>query len=85
MNIIRVNQRNQVNIPKEIADHVNFGPDRYVQVVAEGNVIRLIPVTAEPLYSKEALECLDRLVKREKNKAKEISGEEQIQKLFRPS
>lgn len=86
MNIVRVNLKNQVNLPKEIAERVNFGPERYIQVVADpNNVIHLIPITPEPLYSREALEGLGRLVEREKDKAKEIRGAHEIRKIFRPS
>ena len=84
MNIVRVNQKNQVNIPKEVADAVNFGPDRYVQVVADpANVIRLIPIAPEPLYSVRALEGLDRLVAREKAGAREVKGVDQVRKIFK--
>ena len=84
MNIVRVNQRNQVNIPKEIADQVNLGPERYVQVVADrNNVIHLIPVTPEPLYSKTALEGLDRLAEQERKKAVEVQSADQIRKIFK--
>jgi AbrB family looped-hinge helix DNA binding protein len=84
MNIVRVNRKNQVNIPKEVAESVNFGPERYVQVIADpDNVIRLIPFTPEPLYSKQALEGLDHLVEREKDKAEEIRGPEQVRKIFK--
>ena len=84
MNIVRVNQRNQVNIPKEIADQVNLGPERYVQVVADrNNVIHLIPVTPEPIYSKTALEALDRLVKQERKNAVEVQTTDQIRKIFK--
>ena len=70
MNIVRVNQRNQVNIPKEIADQVNLGPERYVQIIADrNNVIHFIPITPEPIYSKTALEGLDRLVEQERGHA----------------
>lgn len=86
MNIVRVNQKNQINIPKEISDHINFGPDRYVQVIADkSNVIYLIPIVPEPLYSKEALEGLDALVEREKAQAIEIKNTDQIKKLFHRS
>jgi len=86
MNIVRVNQKNQVNIPKEIAEAVNFGPERYVQVIAEpNNTIHLIPIVPEPLYSKQALEGLDRLAERKKASAKEIQGPAQIRKIFRRS
>lgn len=86
MNIVRVNRKNQVNIPKEVVEVVNLGPERYVQVIADSNnVIHLIPITPEPLYSKEALEGLDRLVEREKNKAQEVRGPEQIRKIFKHS
>ncbi len=84
MDIVRVNQKNQVNIPKEITEKINFGPDRYVQVVAdENNIIYIIPIVAEPLYSKKALEGLDRLVEREKAQATEVRDAGQIKKLFR--
>jgi len=86
MNIVRVNQKNQVNIPKEIAAQVNFGPERYVQVTVDSsNVIRLIPIVPEPLYSLRALEGLDRFVERGKAKATEVRGAEQIRRLFRRS
>jgi AbrB family looped-hinge helix DNA binding protein len=86
MNIVRVNQKNQINIPKEVAEAVNFGPERYVQVIADSNnVIHLIPITPEPLYSKTALEGLDRLVERERDEAAEVRGPEQIRKIFKRS
>lgn len=84
MNIVRVNRKNQVNIPKEVAEAVNFGPERYVQVIVDSNnVIHLIPVTPEPLYSQRALEGLDRLVERERNKAREVHGPGQVRKIFK--
>jgi len=84
MNIVRVNQKNQVNLPKEVAEAINFGPERYVQVVADPrNVIHLIPITPEPLYSKEAMEGLDRLVAQERPGARQISGAGQIRKIFK--
>lgn len=86
MNIVRVNLKNQVNIPKEVAEVVNLGPERYVQVIADSNnVIHLIPIAPEPLYSKQALEGLDRMVEREKDKAEEVRNPAQIQKIFRHS
>lgn len=86
MNIVRVNQKNQINIPKEVAEAVNFGPERYVEVRADtNNVIRIIPITPEPLYSKRALEGLDRFVEKEKGRALPVRGASQIRKLFRRS
>lgn len=86
MNIVRVNRKNQVNIPKEVAEVVNFGPDRYVQIIADANnVIHLVPIAPEPLYSKQALAGLDRLGEREKKKAEEVKGVEQIRKIFKRS
>lgn len=83
MNIVRVNQKNQINIPKEVSERINFGPDRYVQVVADkNNVIYIIPIVPEPLYSKKALEALDILVEREKTEATEVRDAHQIKKLF---
>ena len=86
MDIVRVNQKNQVNIPKEISDQINFGPDRYVQVIADkNNVIYIIPIVPEPVYSKKALEGLDQLVEHEKTQAIEMRDAGQIKKLFHPS
>ena len=86
MNIVRVNPKNQVNIPKEVAESVNFGPERYVQVVAgSDNIIYLIPITPEPLYSKQALEGLDRLVEKERDAAREVRGPDHIRKIFKRS
>lgn len=86
MNIVRINSKNQVNIPKEVAEAVNFGPDRYVQVIADANnAIHLIPISPEPLYSKRAMEGLDRLVEAERDGAKEIRGAENIRRIFKRS
>ena len=86
MNIVRVNQKNQINIPKEISDTINFGPDRYVQIMADqNNVIHIVPIVPEPLYSKKVLEGLDRLVEEEKDNAAEIRDVSQIRKLFHRS
>ncbi len=86
MNITRVNQKNQINIPKEISEQINFGQDRYVQVIADqNNIIYIIPIVPEPLYSKKALTGLDTLVGREKNQAVEVRNVHQIKKLFRHS
>ncbi len=85
MNITRINGRNQLNIPKEVAEKVNFGPERYVRVVVDHNIIHIIPITPEPLYSKAALEGLDRLVANEKSQARPIQGPDQVRKLFKRS
>ena len=86
MNIVRVNHKNQINIPKEIAEAINFGTERYVQVIAdENNMIHLIPITPEHLYSKQALEGLDRLVEKERDTATEIKSPDQIRKIFKRS
>ena len=86
MNIARVNPKNQINIPKEVAEAVNFGPERYVKVVAgPNNVILIIPISPEPLHSKEALEGLDRLVEKERSEAAAIKNPEQIRKYFKHS
>ena len=84
MNITRVNQKNQINIPKEVAEKINFGPERYVQVIADpGNMIYIIPVSPEPVYSRKALEGLDRLVEKERDKAIEVKSPDDIKKIFK--
>ena len=85
MNIVRINPKNQINIPKEVAEAVNFGPERYVQVIVMENMICLIPITPEPLYSQKALEGLDRLVAKERDHAVEVQTAEQIRKFFKHS
>ena len=86
MNLAKVNQKNQINIPKEVADKINFGPERYVKVIADANnVIIIIPVTPQPLYSNKALKGLDQLVTRERDDAKEVRGAKEIRKIFKRS
>lgn len=86
MNIVRVNQKNQINIPREVAEAVDFGPERYVQVIVRpDNTIQLVPITPEPIYSQKALEGLDRFVEREKGDAKKISGGKEIRRIFKGS
>ena len=84
MNIVRINLKNQINIPKEIVEQVNFGTERYVQVIADqNNIIHLIPVAPEPLFSKKALDGLDALVEKERDAAQEIKTPQDIRQIFK--
>ena len=60
MNIVKINSRNQVSIPREVMAKISLDADRIVKVVAvDNNEIRIIPVSAEPVISQKAV---DRLV-----------------------
>jgi len=70
MIITRLKAKNQVTIPRDIMKRLHLRADELFSVVVEGNYIRLTPVEVEPRYTAQELEGIDRIVEREKGKAK---------------
>ncbi|GEM_PF-2431276 len=84
-NVVKINSRNDIHLPKEVLEAVNLGDERMVSIEARGNCIILLPVDVEPRYSPKALEGLDRLVAREKDQAIEVKSEKEIRSIFKKS
>jgi antitoxin component of MazEF toxin-antitoxin module len=70
MTITKLKAKNQVTIPMEIMKRLHLRANELFSVVVEGNYIRLTPVEVEPRYTVSELEEIDRLVEKEKGKAK---------------
>lgn len=70
MTITKVKAKNQITIPKEIAKRLNLKVDELLCVEVEKNYIKLIPVEIEPRYTEEELNAIDRIVEKEKGKAR---------------
>lgn len=70
MTITRLKAKNQITIPVEIAKRLNLKIDELFSVEIERNYIKLIPVEVEPRYTDEELNAIDRIVEKEKGKAK---------------
>jgi antitoxin component of MazEF toxin-antitoxin module len=72
MIITRLKAKNQVTIPKDIMKRLHLRVDELFSVVVEGNYIRLTPVEVEPRYTTQELQAIDRIVEKEKGKAKAV-------------
>lgn len=72
MTITKLKAKNQLTIPKEIAKRMNLKVDELFSVEVEKNYIKLIPVEIEPRYTDEELNDIERIVEKEKGKAKLI-------------
>lgn len=70
MTITKIKAKNQITIPKEIAKRLNLKVDELLCVEVEKNYIKLIPVEVEPRYTEEELNVIDRIVEKEKGKAR---------------
>lgn len=85
MTITKLKSKNQITIPQEIVKRLHLKPGELLGIDVDENYIKLIPVDFEPRYSPEELDAIDRIVEKEKSKAKTLnSGKEfssQIKKL----
>lgn len=77
MLITKLKTKNQLTIPQEIVKRLHLRMDEIFAVDVQDNFIKLTPVEVEPRYSPEELKAIDRIVEKEKGKAKEFkSGKE---------
>lgn len=83
MTITKLKAKNQVTIPKEIAKRLNLKIDELFSVEVEKNYIKLIPVEIEPRYTDEELNAIDRIVEKEKGKAKLIRPGKEFSRYIR--
>jgi len=70
MTITKLKAKNQITIPNAIVKRLHLKLDELFAVDVESNFIKLIPVKVEPRYTAEELEAIDRIVEKEKGKAK---------------
>ncbi len=72
MTITRLKAKNQLTIPSAIVKRLHLKADELFAVDVEGNFIKLVPVKVEPRYTAAELEAVDRVVAREKGRAKAV-------------
>ena len=70
MTITKLKAKNQLTIPTAIVKRLHLRPDELFAVDVERNFIKLIPVKVEPRYSSGELKAIDRIVNKERGKAK---------------
>ena len=85
MTLTKLKAKNQLTIPKSILERLNLGPEKLFSLDVEKNCVKLTPVEIDPCYTPEELSAIDRIVEREKEKAKRVKAgkefSEYIQKL----
>jgi hypothetical protein len=74
MTMTRLKAKNQVTLPAAIIRRLGLKPNELFAVDVEANYLKLTPVKLEPKYSAQELETVDRIVEREKPKAKVFAG-----------
>lgn len=72
MTITRLKAKNQLTIPSVIVKRLRLKPNELFAVDVEKNFIKLIPVEIKPRYTPEELSAIDRIVTKEKGKAKQV-------------
>ncbi|MBL7130971.1 MAG: AbrB/MazE/SpoVT family DNA-binding domain-containing protein [Candidatus Omnitrophica bacterium] len=70
MTITKLKAKNQITIPSEIVKRLHLKTGEFLGIDVNDNYITLIPVDVEPRYSPEELSAIDRIVEKEKSKAK---------------
>lgn len=59
MNIVKLNTRNQISIPKEVIEKVTLGEERVFKVVAnDQNQIIVTPISTEPILPQAAIDAM---------------------------
>lgn len=74
MTITKLKAKNQITLPSVIVKRLHLKPQELFAVDVENNYIRLIPVEVEPRYTAEELRAIDRIVEKEKGKAKSFKA-----------
>ncbi|OGL39439.1 MAG: hypothetical protein A3C43_06965 [Candidatus Schekmanbacteria bacterium RIFCSPHIGHO2_02_FULL_38_11] len=72
MTITKLKTKNQITLPKEIVKKLNLKPNELFSVAVDGNCIKLIPVELEPKYTPQELNSIDKIVEKEKGKARTV-------------
>ncbi len=70
MTITKLKAKNQITLPSAIVKRLHLRPEELFAVDIQDNFIKLIPVEVEPRYTAKELKAIDRIVVKEKGKAK---------------
>ena len=78
MTITRLKTKNQITLPKAIVKRLKLKKDELFQIDVEGNYLKLTPVEMMPKYSAKDLKAIDKIVKKEKRRAKSLKGSSEL-------
>ncbi|MEW6009600.1 MAG: hypothetical protein AB1629_08210 [Candidatus Omnitrophota bacterium] len=70
MDIVKLKAKNQLTIPSTIIKRLHLRLHELFAVDIEKNFIKLTPVEIEPRYTTQELDNIDKIVTKEKSKAK---------------
>lgn len=73
MMITKLKAKNQLTIPIEVVKRLNLKTHELFTVDVEDNFIKLVPVEVSPRYTAEELKVIDKIVDKEKAKAKVVT------------
>lgn len=74
MTITRLKTKNQVTLPVAVIKRLGLKPNELFAIDVEKNYIKLTPVALEPRYTPEELRAVDRIVEKEKGKARTVKA-----------
>jgi len=74
MIITRLKEKNQITLPKKIVERLRLKKDELFEVKIEKNYVVLIPVELKPKYTPQELEKINKLIAKEKKRAKTIKA-----------
>ena len=83
MTITKLKAKNQITLPIAIVKRMHLKLDELFAVGVEDNFIKLIPVEVKPRYTAEELKAIDRVVAKEKSKAKAVKPGEEFSRHIR--
>jgi bifunctional DNA-binding transcriptional regulator/antitoxin component of YhaV-PrlF toxin-antitoxin module len=78
MTITRLKTKNQITLPKAIVKRLKLKKDELFQIDVEGNYLKLTPVEMTPKYSAKDLKTIDKIVKKEKRKARLLKDSSEL-------
>ncbi|MBI4353110.1 MAG: AbrB/MazE/SpoVT family DNA-binding domain-containing protein [Candidatus Omnitrophica bacterium] len=83
MTVVKLKTKNQLTVPSEVVRKLHLKVNELFMVDVEENYIKLMPVEIEPRYTPAELEAIDRLVEKEKSKAKVFKPGREFQEYIR--
>lgn len=83
MTLTRLKAKNQLTLPQAVVNRLHIGPNEFFQVDVRSDYIRLVPVMIEPRYTPEELKAIDRLVEKQKGRAKTIKAGKKFAKYIK--
>ncbi|MFH1287849.1 MAG: AbrB/MazE/SpoVT family DNA-binding domain-containing protein [bacterium] len=83
MTITKLKMKNQVTIPNKVVKILHLKANELFAVDVEEDYIKLTPVEIEPRYTPEELNNVDRIVDREKARAKVLKPGKEFLKYIK--